>query len=316
MSPELPAPGRSGQGDPTVLLAKGNAVATLIEIRRSAWTVWRGLLEQALLYLVLLVLGALVLLPFYFMLVGSLMDRGEMFQLPPRFWPETPIWENYRTLFERFPFVTYLRNSLFIGVAQTLGVLFFCSLAGYVFAKRRFPGRDWLFVFVLITATLPNGQTTIIPFYLLMVELGWVNTFWPLIVPWWAPPLSIFLMRQYIRAGVPDDLIDAATIDGAGLWGTYWRIVLPLSAPGLVVIGIMQFIAVWNDFLYSLLILRTDEMRTVTLALVEMSTRTQQATTYGPLFAGMVLATLPTITLFFVFQRRLTSGILAGSLRG
>ena len=287
-----------------------------IEVRRGAWEVWRGRLALALFYVILVVLAVLVLVPFYFMLVGSLMGKGEMFQLPPRFWPETPIWENYSTLFDRFPFLTYLRNSLLIGVAQTLGVLFFCSLAGYIFAKRRFPGRDWLFVFVLVTATLPNGQTTIIPFYLLMVKFGWVDTFWPLIVPWWAPPLSIFLMRQYIKSGIPDDLIDAATIDGAGLWGIYWRIVVPLSAPGLVVIGIMQFIAVWNDFLYSLLILRSDELRTVTLALVEMSTRTQAATTYGPLFAGMVLATLPTILLFFVFQRRLTSGLLAGSLRG
>lgn len=288
----------------------------VIEARRSSWEARREWLGRGALYLLLGVIGALVLLPFYFMVVGSLMDRGEMFKIPPRFWPTTPIWENYRTIFERFPFVTYLRNSLFIGVAQTLGVLFFCSLIGYVFAKRRFPGRTWLFVFVLITATLPNGQTTIIPFYLLMVKFGWVDTFWPLIVPWWAPPLSIFLMRQYIAAGVPDDLIDAATLDGAGLWGTYWRIVVPLSAPGLVVIGIMQFIAVWNDFLYSLLILKSEGMRTVTLGLVELSTRTQQATNYGPLFAGMVLATLPTIILFMVFQRRLTSGILAGSLRG
>lgn len=288
----------------------------MIAVRRSRWDVWRGRLALAVFYVLLVALAIVVLMPFYFMLVGSLMGKGEMFQLPPRFWPETPIWANYSTLFDRFPFLTYLRNSLVIGVAQTLGVLFFCSLAGYVFAKRRFPGRDWLFVFVLVTATLPNGQTTIIPFYLLMVKFGWVDTFWPLIVPWWAPPLSIFLMRQYIKSGIPDDLIDAATLDGAGLWGIYWRIVVPLSAPGLVVIGIMQFIAVWNDFLYSLLILRSDELRTVTLALVEMSTRTQAATTYGPLFAGMVLATLPTILLFVLFQRRLTSGLLAGSLRG
>jgi ABC-type glycerol-3-phosphate transport system permease component len=203
-----------------------------------------------------------------------------------------------------------------VSVAQTLGVLFFCSLAGYVFAKRRFPGRDVLFLFVLATSMMPNGQTTIIPFYLLMVKLGWIDTFWPLIVPWWAPPLSIFLMRQYIAAGIPDELIDAATVDGSGLFGTYWRIVLPLSVPGLVVIGVIQFIAIWNDFLYGLLVLKSDEMRTVTVALTELSRRTQANTLYGPLFAGIVLATLPTIILFFVFQRRLTQGLLSGAIRG
>jgi ABC-type glycerol-3-phosphate transport system permease component len=163
---------------------------------------------------------------------------------------------------------------------------------------------------------MPNGQTTIIPFYLLMVRFHWVDTFWPLIVPWWAPPLSIFLMRQYIASGIPDDLIDAARIDGSGLFGTYWRIVLPLSVPGLVVIGVMQFISIWNEFLYGLLVLKSDEMRTVTVALTELSRRTQANTLYGPLFAGIVLATIPTIAIFFIFQRRLTQGLLSGSIRG
>jgi len=278
--------------------------------------VWSRRLMSGLLYAFLVAVGVLCLMPFYFMLSGSLMDRGEMFKIPPHFWPDKLIFENYRELFRRFPFLTYLRNSLIVSAAQTVGVLFFCSLAGFVFAKRRFPGRNGLFLFVLATSVMPNGQTTIIPFYLLMVKLHWVDTFWPLIVPWWAPPLSIFLMRQYIAAGIPDDLIDAATIDGSGLFGTYWRIVLPLSVPGLVVIGVMQFIAIWNDFLYGLLVLKSDEMRTVTVALTELSRRTQANTLYGPLFAGIVLATLPTIAIFFIFQRRLTQGILSGSIRG
>lgn len=286
------------------------------DVRHSPWERRMRVVQHIAAYLLLLALGVLLLAPFYFMIIGSLMDRGEMFQVPPTFWPQNLIWDNYTALFERFPFWTYLRNSLIISIAQTAGVLFFCSLAGFVFAKRRFPGKNWLFLVVLISSMLPHGQTTIIPFYLLMVKFGWVNTFWPLIIPWWAPPLSIFLMRQYIASGVPDDLIDAATLDGTSVFGIYWRIVLPLVAPGLVVIGVLQFIAVWNDFLYSLLILKTEEMRTVTLALVELSTRTQAATNYGPLFAGMVLATVPTILIYIIFQRRLTSGILSGSLRG
>jgi ABC-type glycerol-3-phosphate transport system permease component len=278
--------------------------------------IWQRRLLNVLLYGFLVVVALICLMPFYFMLSGSLMDRGEMFKIPPRFWPAEPIFDNYRELFRRFPFLTYLRNSLIVASAQTIGVLFFCSLAGYVFAKRRFPGRNWLFLFVLATSVMPNGQTTIIPFYLLMVKFGWIDTFWPLIIPWWAPPLSIFLMRQYISAGIPDDLIDAARIDGSGLFGTYWRIVVPLCVPGLVVIGVMQFIAIWNDFLYGLLVRKSDEMRTVTVALTELSRRTQANTLYGPLFAGIVLATIPTIVIFFIFQRRLTQGILSGSIRG
>ena len=276
----------------------------------------RGRLSRALVYGFLIVMGVIALAPFYFMASGSLMARGEMFKIPPHLWPASPVWHNFRVIFAQYHFLTNLRNSVIISVAQTVGVLFVCSLAGFIFAKRRFPGRDALFVLVLATAAMPNGQTTIIPFYLLMVKLHWIDTFWPLIIPWWAPPLSIFLMRQYISAGIHDDLIDASRLDGAGLFQTYWRVVVPLSAPGLVVIGVMQFISVWNEFLYGLLVLKSPNMRTVTVAITELSTRTQAATVYGPLFAGIVIATIPTIVLYFTFQRRLTSGILSGAMRG
>jgi cellobiose transport system permease protein len=295
---------------------KQHADYTMVSATKPRWTTVRSWLSRGLVYLILIVTGIVAIAPFYFMTSGSLMDRGEMFKIPPRLWPAELIWNNYRVIFNEYHFLTYLRNSLVISIAQTVGVLFFCSLAGYIFAKRQFPGRDALFIFVLITATMPQGQATIIPFYLLMVEFDWINTFWPLIVPWWAPPLSIFLMRQYISAGIHDDLIDASRLDGAGLFQTYWRVVLPLSVPGLVVIGVLQFISVWNEFLYGLLILKTEDMRTVTVAIAELSTRTQAATVYGPLFAGIVLATIPTIVLYFIFQRRLTAGILSGSMRG
>lgn len=267
-------------------------------------------------YLFLTVVSIFCLFPFFFMVSGSLMGEGEMFSLKPHFWPDHLKFDNYVELFNSLNFLVNLRNSAFVSVAQTLGVLFFSSLAGFVFAKRQFPGRNWLFIAVLVTTTLPGGYTTIIPFYLMMVQIGWVNTFWPLIVPWWAPPLAIFLMRQYISAGVPDELIEAARMDGCGLFRTYSRIVLPLCTPGLVVVGINQFIAVWNDFLYGLLVLQKEDMRTVTVALTEISQRPTQAIPYGALFAGIVLATLPTITLYFIFQRRLTSGILEGALKG
>ena len=277
---------------------------------------WRQHISQAVVYSILVLFGLFSMLPLFFMVSGSLMTGNEIFSLMPHFLPERPVFENYRELFARTNFLLYLRNSIIISVAQTVGVLFFASLAGYVFAKRRFPGRNGLFLVALTSTLLPNGQMTMIPFYLLMVQLPWVNTFWPLIVPWWAPALSIFLMRQYIATGIPDELLEAARIDGCSMWRSYWRIVLPLSKPGLIVVGMMQFVSIWNDFLFGLLVLKRDELRTVTVALIELSTRTQQATLYGPLFAGIVLATLPPVVIYLIFQRRLTQGILSGALRG
>jgi ABC-type glycerol-3-phosphate transport system permease component len=279
------------------------------------WPAIRSRLARGLVYVILAIASLIAVAPFAFMLSGALMNRGEMFKIPPHLWPQTPVWRNFRVVFADYHFLTYLRNSLIIAAAQTLGALFVCSLAGFIFAKRRFPGRDALFLIVLATAAMPNGQTTIIPFYLLMVKFHWIDTFWPLIVPWWAPPLSIFLMRQYIAAGIPDDLIDASRLDGAGLFQTYWRVVVPLSAPGLVVIGVMQFIAAWNEFLYSLLVLKSDRLRTVAVAIAALSRRTEAATIYGPLFAGIVIAALPTAALYFIVQRRLAAGILSGAVR-
>jgi multiple sugar transport system permease protein len=272
--------------------------------------------ERLFLYVFLIVMAGLALAPFFFMVSGSLMGAGEIFSLQPHFIPEVLNWDNYLTLFQKFPFLLYLRNSFIVSVTTTLGVLLVSTLIGFIFAKRRFPGRDILFTFILGTSMLPGGVTIIIPWYLLMVKLGWINTFWPLIIPWIAPPLTIFLMRQYIRTGVPDELLDAAKIDGCGLLSTYWRIVIPLIKPGIVAVGILQFIMSWNDFLFSLLVLQKDQMRTATVALTLMSMRTEQASLYGPLFAGIVLATLPTILIYFVFQRRITSGILSGAIRG
>jgi len=137
---------------------------------------------RILLYALLIVLSIIALAPFFFMVSGSLMVQGEIFSITPHFIPQQFYWQNYVQLFQRLPFLTYLKNSAVLSITNTLGVLFFSSLIGYVFAKRRFPGRDALFVFVLVTSTLPGGVTIIIPWYLLMVKLGWVNTFLPLIM--------------------------------------------------------------------------------------------------------------------------------------
>jgi ABC-type glycerol-3-phosphate transport system permease component len=160
------------------------------------------------------------------------------------------------------------------------------------------------------------GQSTLIPWYLLMARLHWLNTFLPLWIPWWAPAFGIFLMRQFIVSTIPDEILEAATTDGCSLFGLYWRIVLPIMVPGLVILFLLNFIAAWNDFLYSLLVFSNELMRTAPLALalfLGSSTTTPQ---YTWLFAGSVLATLPLLLLFFIFQRQLMEGIMSGAIKG
>lgn len=268
------------------------------------------------LYAVLLLLAVIFLFPFYAMTVGSFMQLSDLFSsFTPSLIPSHPTLDSYIQLFRQFPYVRYLFNSFALAGGQTVGVLFFCSLAGFAFAKRRFPGKDALF-FIMLTSMMIPGQSTLIPWYLLMARLHWLNTFLPLWIPWWAPAFGIFLMRQFIVASIPDELIDAARADGCSIFGLYWRVVLPVIAPSLTVLGILNFFTAWNDFLYSLLVFSQRIMRTAPLALALFLGSSTSTPQYTWLFAGSVLATLPLVILFFIFQRRLMEGIMSGAIKG
>lgn len=283
--------------------------------RRTAFGQLGQAVIRGLIYALMVVLALIFLFPFYTMLVGSFMPLNELFSFTPNLWPHHPTLDNYIQLFAHFPYLRYLFNSLALAAGQTIGVLFFCSLAGFAFAKRQFPGRDLLFVLMLASMMIP-GQSTLIPWYLLMARLHWLNTFLPLWIPWWAPAFGIFLMRQFIVSSIPDELLEAATTDGCSLFGLYWRIVLPISIPSLTILGLLNFISAWNDFLYSLLVFGQDIMRTAPLALalfLGSSTTTPQ---YTWLFAGSVLATLPLVAVFFIFQKQLMEGIMSGAIKG
>lgn len=271
--------------------------------------------SRTLLYAFMGGMAVAFMFPFYTMVIGSFLDRADLFSLTPRIWPREWILTNYVELFQAMPFHRYIVNSFMVAGGQTVGVLFFCSLAGFAYAKRHFPARDVLFTFVLLTMMIP-GQSTLIPWYLLMSKLGWLNTYLPLWIPWWSPAFGIFLMRQYMVAAVPDELVDAATIDGCSLFGTYWRVVLPISTPGLTILGILNFVNAWNDFLYSLLVFSGEASRTAPLALALFLSSQTSSPRYNLMFAGSVLATLPLIVIFFVFQRRLIEGIMSGSIKG
>lgn len=285
---------------------------------------WGLLSTRVLVYLLLGVLALFFMFPFYAMLVASVMPRNALNSIAPNLWPNPFISDNYTALFSgiidediqiKTTFIRSVFNSLALAVGQTVPALFFTSLVGFIFAKRRFPGRNILFIAVLITMMLPY-QSTIVPFFLMMARLGWINTFWPLWIPWWAPAFGVFLMRQIIAATIPDELIDAAAIDGASLFGTYWRVVLPLIKPALAVFGILNFMNAWNDYIYSNIIINSPDMMTapLLLALFKGADLTSPPH-YGVLAAGSVIATIPLVIVFFLFQRWLVSGIMSGALK-
>lgn len=272
---------------------------------------------RALLYLLLITFAIIFLFPFYDMFIGSFMSDSALFSSDPQFWPKKGFdTRSYIQLFGELNFGRPLFNSFYMAAVRTLGVLFFCSLAGFTFAKRRFPGRDALFYIMLGTMMLPT-QATIIPWYLLMVQkFHWNDTYWPFWLPSWANAFGIFWMRQFISSTIPDEMLEAAEIDGASVFGAFMRIVLPLIMSGMAVLGILQFVQGYNEFLGPLLILSDPDMVTAPLALANFKGTTVIAPRYSLMFAGSALATLPLLVIFFAFQRQLISGIMSGAVKG
>lgn len=276
------------------------------------------LISRIIIYIILFAFAVIFLYPFYNMFIGSFMDDNELFSRTPTFWPKSIDFESYHTLFNlgTYNYGRALFNTFLIASVLTIGTLFFCSLAGYAYAKRQFPGRDKLFYAMLITMFLPT-QATLIPWYLLMVQkLHWGNTYWPFWIPAWASAFGIFWMRQYIRATVPDEILDAAAIDGCSPWTTFLRVVLPVIIPGMSVLGILTFVAGFNDFLGPLLILTEPDMLTAQLVLANFRGTTIIAPRYSIMFAGGALATLPLVIIFFIFQKQLIEGVMSGAVKG
>jgi ABC-type glycerol-3-phosphate transport system permease component len=269
---------------------------------------------KVLLYLILIVGLFIFLFPFYQMVIGSFKSEVEIFTTRPSFLPERFKLDNYNNLFTHLPFARNVFNSFFVSSSSTLFTLFFCSLAGFTFAKHKFPGRDFLFSMLLITMMLP-GQVTLIPLFILMRRLNWINTYYPLIIPGAASAFGIFLMRQYTLSSIPDDLIDAARIDGCSEFGIYAKIGLPIILPGLTALGILTFMGSWNSFLWPLIVLNDFKMYTIPIALSLLQSAVRGEILYGSVFAGATIGTFPLLVIFLIFQRQFVSGILAGALK-
>jgi len=265
-----------------------------------------------LVYALLVVAGLAFLLPFYWMVVSSFRPTGEFFELPIPIVPRSLSLENFRELFDRSKFGRGLLNSAFLSVVSVLLQVWFCALAGYTFAKLRFRGRDRLFVGILATMMVPLG-VGLIPNYIIMARIHWVDTYRALIVPGIANAFGIFWMRQYCLS-VPDELLDAARVDGAGEFGIFTRIVLPVIRPALASLAIFVFLSTWNDFLGPLVFLRSDDKYTVQLWL-SIVAREGNVSQPAIVMAGSVLASIPIVVMFAALQRHFVAGLTAGSVK-
>lgn len=279
--------------------------------RTAAWR-RRDRVANAALHLVL-ALGLLAMVsPFAWMLLSSVKPEGEIRQVPPTWWPQHVTLDNYRELFARLDFPRYFGNSVLVAVVVTAGNLAFCSAAGYALAKLRFPGRRVLTGMVLGTIMVP-AMVTFVPQFVLVSNLGLVNTYAGLILPNLALAVNVFLMRQFLQS-VPDDLLESARLDGAGELRIFWQIALPLCRPALATVGILTLLGSWNNFLWPMVVATTEDHYTLPVALALYSVG-QNQTHYGLLLAGSVVVVVPVLLVFGLLQRNFVAGIATTGLK-
>lgn len=247
-----------------------------------------------------------VMSPFIWMALSSVKGEAEIRRVPTTWWPEAPTLDNFRELFDRLDFPQFFTNSAVVAITVTLGNLVFCSMLGYVLAKFEFAGKKVLFRLVLGTLMIP-GMVTLVPLFVLVANLGMVNTYWGLILPFLAAPFGVFLMRQFFFA-IPDELIDAARIDGASEIRIFLQVVIPLAKPALATLAIITFLGSWNNFLWPLVVATTEDKYTLPVALALYSTG-QNQTDYGLLLAGAVVVVVPVLVVFLILQRHFVQGV-------
>jgi multiple sugar transport system permease protein len=264
--------------------------------------------------LVVFLIGlVLVAGPFVWMVASSFKDVQELHQFPPTMLPARPTLDNYTTLFQKLNFPLYFFNSLLVAAFVVAANLLFCSMLGYALAKLHFGGRDKIFLLVMATLMVPS-TVTLVPLFVLMSAFGLVNSYPALILPFAAGPFGVFLMRQFML-GIPDDLLEAARIDGASEFGTFFRVVLPISIAPLATLGILTFLSSWNNFLWPLVVSSSERMYTLPVAVATFAVG-QNATDYGLLMAGSTVLVLPVLVVFLALQRYFQPGIATTGIKG
>ncbi|KAA3659366.1 MAG: carbohydrate ABC transporter permease [Chloroflexi bacterium] len=274
---------------------------------------FRKLLTNTRDYTILFIFGIVFLVPFYWMFATALKSDIQLFQVPPTWVPNPPIWENFVQVFREVPFGRFIQNSAVLVAWNVVGQVISTTLIAYGFARLRFPGRNVLFLIVLATLMVPK-QVTLVPQFILFAKLGWVNTYLPLILPaFTGSPFLIFLMRQYMMT-IPLDLDEAATIDGATRMQILRHVIIPMSIPAIVLVGVFTFTDVWNDFMGPLIYLNDPEKFTVSLGLSFF--QGAKETSWHLLMAGSLMSMIPPMILFFLAQKRLLGGLAAAGIKG
>lgn len=271
----------------------------------------RNVFRAVAVYLALLAIAWCWLFPIAWAVSGSLKREGEVTE--PRLLPAHPRWSNYTEVFSLMPFGRMFFNTVLYAGCVTAGQVFFCSLAGYAFARLQFRGRDTLFVLYLGTLMVPL-TVTVIPQFILMRALGWVDTPWAMIVPGlFGSAFGTYLMRQFFRT-LPTDLEEAAILDGCSPWQIYWRILLPHARPAVLVLAVLTWVNVWNDFLWPLLMLQRDSLATLTLGLVRL--RGEYVARWPVIMAASMLIMVPLVIIYAVAQRSFVRGIAVTGMNG
>jgi multiple sugar transport system permease protein len=272
----------------------------------------RDVVPSIVLHAVLVVVAVATLAPLLWMVSASFMSPGESNTFPPRLLPQQPTLQNYVDLFTRLNLARYFLNSTLVAVSATLISLLVNSMAGYAFAKLRFRGRERVFQVLLAALVIP-GQVGMLPLFLMLKSMGLVNTMAGVVVPFMAGIFGIFMIRQYALS-IPDELLDAARVDGAGEYRIFWTIVLPVIRPILVTLAVFVFLSAWNDFMWPLIVLSDEAKYTLPVALASLSGEHVQDTEL--MMAGSVLTVLPVVILFIALQRAYIRGVMMGSVKG
>lgn len=271
----------------------------------------KGQFSTLLMYIFLGLLLLICIYPIYWMFIASTLPNNEIFSSP---WvPGLSFFENFRILEESMPIWKILFNSIFVSSVVTLSTVFFGALTGYTFAKFKFKGREPLFYIVLLTMMIPV-QVTLVPLFIIMSNLGWINSYKALILPFMVTPLSVFLMRQQMLS-FPEELIESARIDGASEFSIFLKIVLPTMKPACAVVAIITFMQQWGNFIYHLVVLNTEDMYTMPLMLSLLVTP-GHVIEYGAVLVAAIIGLVPMIILFLFFQKEFISGAFSGSVKG
>ncbi len=271
------------------------------------WNVSKVIARHAIVYII----AFFTIAPFIWMILTSVKDMSEIYVYPPKWIPSIFHFENYKNVFQAAPFGRYYFNSIFVALVVTIGQLITCSMAAFAFARLKFWGRNVIFFIFLGTMMIPYN-VTMIPSFMVLYWLGWIDTYQALIVPGLASAFGVFLLRQFFLT-IPKELEDAAYIDGASKMTVLWRIIIPLSKPALATLAIFTFMGVFNDFIWALIVVNSEEMNTVQLGLAIF--RDRYLTQWDLLMAGSVTAVVPILIVFFFAQKYFIKGIALSGLK-